>query len=219
MSTLLTRFGLLAVVATALIVGTSRADVVTKPGQLVVEDNAKLFSAEGINRAKDEFARLQSKTGRQVMVETLAELPAAEQAKVAKLIEAKDSAGIRKFWGDFTKAEAKTDRAKGIYILINRKPGHVHVIADAEMRNKGFDEGKEQNLASDLLKAMQESKNEKSDAARTAAHDKALLSAVEYLERSLPGEGSDLKTPTKPGARDSGPRHQNDGDGGGGGWS
>src|SRR3954453_20988767 len=215
MSAHLRKFGLLTALAALLTAGTARADVVTKPGQLVVEDNGKLFSPAGINKAKDEFARLQSKTGRQVMVETLAELPPPEQAKLSK-IDSKDAAAVRRFWLDFTKAEAKTDRAKGIYILICRHPGWVEVIADQEVRNKGFDDAKERQLADDLKKALQNSKSEKTDADRTAAHDKALLSAVDYLERALPGESADFKAPTKPATNHEPERHA--GGGGGGGW-
>src|SRR5436190_24375711 len=74
MSAYLRYFGVLAVLGGLLLPSLGKADVVTKPGQLVVEDNGKVFSDAGITRAKDEFARLQSKTGRQVMVETLKEL-------------------------------------------------------------------------------------------------------------------------------------------------
>ena len=70
MTAFLRKFGLLAALGALLTAGTGRADVVTKPGQLVVEDNGNLFSDAGVQRAKDEFARAVSKTGRQLTVES-----------------------------------------------------------------------------------------------------------------------------------------------------
>ena len=177
-------FGLLSVLGGLLIPSVGHAQLATKAGQLVVVDKGNLFSEAGIKRAKEEFARLQSKTGRQAILETLLELPAAEAARYSK-IDQKDTGAVRQFWHDLAVSMAKTDQAHGVYILICRKPGYVEVLADKEMRTKGFDGAKERQLSADLVKAMRASATEKTEADKVAAHDRALLSAVEYLEKSL----------------------------------
>src|SRR5258706_464285 len=106
MRTHLRMVGLLAALGGLLSSGVSRGAVDPKPGQLIVVDKANLFSDGGISRAKDEFARLQSKTGRQVMVETLAKLPDGEAAKLAA-IDPKDATGVRRFWHDHAVSMAK----------------------------------------------------------------------------------------------------------------
>src|SRR5438067_1611004 len=94
------KFGLVAVLGSLIVPSAIRAEIVTKPGQLVVVDKGNFFSDKGLDRAKEEFARLNSKTGRQAMVETWAELPEAEKARFEKL-DKKDTAAVRKFWRDF----------------------------------------------------------------------------------------------------------------------
>src|SRR5262249_42581448 len=173
MSAFLRKFGLLAIVGGLLTTGVGRAEVTTKPGQLIVEDNGKLFSDGGITRAKEEFARgVHSKTGRQVTVETLAMLPAAQKEKHAK-IDKKDRSALDRFWADFAKSEAKADNAHGIYILISWDPGHVEILADEEMRRKGFDESKKRELRDILVKVMGEAKS-KAAADQTPIRDRAL---------------------------------------------
>lgn len=183
---------MLAVLSSPLVSGVGWAETANKSGQLIVVDRGNLFSESGVTQAKEKFARLQSKTGRQAMVVTLKELSPADAHNYAK-IDPKDSAAIRRFWHDLAVSTAKTDQARGVYILVCRKPGGVEVLADKEMRDKGFNETKERQLASDLLKALRESAKEKTDADKTAAHDRALMSAVEYLEKTLPGVAADAK--------------------------
>src|SRR5262245_26776500 len=211
MTAFLRKFGLLAIVGGLLTTGVGRAEVTTKPGQLIVEDNGKLFSDAGVTRAKEDFARgVHSKTGRQVTVETLATLPAAQNEKW-KEIDRKDQSAVERFWAEFAKSEAKVDNAHGIYVLISWDPGHVEVLADEEMRRKGFDESKKRELRDILVKAMREAKS-KPAAEQTPIRDKALLSAVEYLEKNLPAESKDTKQITKPGNvstdRDREPEHR-----------
>src|SRR5438270_4652856 len=80
----LRKFGLVAVLGSLVLPAAIRAEIVTKPGQLVVIDKGEFFSDKGIDRAKEEFARLNSKTGRQAMVETWKELPDTEKARFEK---------------------------------------------------------------------------------------------------------------------------------------
>jgi hypothetical protein len=189
--------GYLAVVAGLGLAGPAWAEAVLKDGVLIVHDDAKTFSPEGIKKAKDEFAKLHTRTGRVVTIETMAKLPDAERAKLVKLKD--DNAGQRKFWNEYAKAQAKEEKARGVFILISRSPGHVEVLADEEMKRKGFEGRKVDGLEEMFVTALRESaKAEHKDkpAEQLAIRDKALFSAVEYLEKNLPGTEADLKTPT-----------------------
>ena len=197
MKTFLRQSGLFALLATLFVASTSLADVVSKPGRLIVQDGGKLFTEEGIRKAQDEFARLQSKTGREVWIETLPELPKAEKAKYDAL-DPKVAGAQHRFFVEFAKAEAKEDRAKGVYILICKSPGHIAIIVDQEMRTKGFSASKEDDLARQLTKDLREAKAQEKPEDQAAGRNKALFSAVEYLERELPAAASDVKTTTKP---------------------
>ncbi|MBO0699497.1 MAG: hypothetical protein J2P46_13965, partial [Zavarzinella sp.] len=214
MTAFLRRFGLLTALGALLTAGPGRADIETKPGQLIVEDKGKLFSEDAIRRAKDEFARAHSKTGRQAMLETLAKLPDPEQAKLKK-IDPKDREAVHRFWLDFAKNEAKADRAKGVYILVVWDPGHVEVIVDQEMKNKGFTESNRNEVRDIFVKPFRDAKS-KPEAEQTPIRDKALLSAVEYLARTLPGESADVKQKTKPAPAPAATKHEQEGHRGGG---
>ena len=199
----LQKIGLLAISFGLLVSSAGHAEAADKSGQLVVNDKGSFFSDSGITRAKEEFARLQSKTGRQAMVVTLKELPAVDAQSYAK-IDQKDKPALRKFWYDLAVSMAKTDQAHGVYILICRKPGHVEVVADREMREKGFDKAKERQLGEDFAKALHEAAKEKAEADQVAAQDRALMSAVEYLEKNLPATSADVKQSTKPSTKPGG---------------
>ena len=197
MTAFLRTVGCLAVLAGLALVGPARAEAVLKDGVLTVHDDAKTFSPEGIKKAKDEFAKLHTRTGRVVTIETMAKLPDAERAKLVKLKD--DAAGQRKFWNEYAKTQAKEEKARGVFILISRSPGHVEVLADEEMTRKGFEGRKVDGLEEMFVTALRESaKADHKDkpAEQLAIRDKALFSAVEYLEKNLPGTEADLKTPT-----------------------
>ncbi|HVK08341.1 MAG TPA: hypothetical protein VM597_06140, partial [Gemmataceae bacterium] len=189
--------GGLAVLAGLGLAAPARADAVLKDGVLTVHDDAGVFSPDGIKKAKDEFAKLHTRTGRVVTIETIAKLPDAERAKLEKLKD--DKAGQRKFWTDYAKTQAKEEKARGVFVLISRSPGHVEVLADEEMKRKGFEGRKVEALEESFVKALRESADKglkDKPAEQVAIRDKALFAAVEYLEKNLPGTEADLKTPT-----------------------
>ncbi len=113
---------------------------------------------------------------------------------------------------------AKTDQAHGVYVLICLDPGHVEVVADREMRDKGFQATKERQLATEVAKGLRGAGNEKTADEKIAAQDKALLNAVQYLRTNLPSANADVKKQTRqPTTRDDGKSAQGP-DRSGGGW-
>jgi uncharacterized membrane protein YgcG len=156
----------------------------SKPGVLIVEDGAGLFSRDGIKKAKNEFAQLKSTNERQVTILTMSTLPAADAAEFDK-IGADDKTAARGFWADFTQREVRGERAKGVFVLVCRKPGHVHIVADRAMRDQGFDAGKQNKIREILLASFNDAKG-KQDAEATPIRDKGLFDAVSTLRDDVP---------------------------------
>jgi uncharacterized protein len=92
---------------------------------------------------------------------------------------------VNRFWADFTQSDAKGDRAKGIYILICRSPGHIHILADKALRDRGFDNAKESRVREILFASFKDAKD-KSDTEQTSIRDKGLLDAISYLRSEVP---------------------------------
>ncbi len=184
--------GLSALLMLAMALSTGRAAESPKPGHLIVIDNGHLFSEEGIRQAKERFTKMEAQYGGQATLETIAELPESDAKKLAS-IEPKKSSAERGFWRDFARSKATSDKAHGVYILISVKPGHVEVLADKEIRRKGFDEDKEEDLADGVAGVMRVSLKEKTASGQSQDHDKALLWAVDYMIAHLPHQSGDVQ--------------------------
>ena len=106
MRTLFRRVGLLTMLVGMLGVGPALAGP-TAPsvaGELKVEDNAGLFSADAVLKAKQDFANwVSSKSGREVTFWTVAKLPDAEKSKFDAL---RDADSKKRFLTDFAKSHA-----------------------------------------------------------------------------------------------------------------
>lgn len=111
MSAFLRQFGILAIVGGLALSGSVWAEgVPLKDGNLIVHDDDSVFSPEGIRKAKDEFARLHTRTGREVTIQTLKKLPDTDKNRYEKI--AKDDKGAhRRFWSDYARWR-RTNMAK-----------------------------------------------------------------------------------------------------------
>ena len=192
MRTTVSRLGLMTLFAGLLSFGalTAAAPAPNKPGELKVEDEAGLFGKDAVRKAKDDFAVwVSSKSGRQVSFHTVAKLPDADKAKLDQL---KDAPAKSQFWSTFARTHAKDDHAKGVYVFISRSPGHVEVVADDEMRNKGFSRDKAVELRDLLVKGLGAAVSKTTPAEQQTARDETLKSAVKYLEDHLPAASKDV---------------------------
>ncbi len=157
--------------------------VVSQQGSLVVFDDAKLYSAEGIDRAKGVVSAAKFDHGLHVTVDTYAE-PTAE--KKAAAMAAKDNPDKwHAFMHDWAVERSKGDKAKGVYILICHKPGGVAVIADHTTRDRGFSKENEQKVRDTLVKAFQDAGKEADAAKKAVLSDAGLKSAMEYIVADL----------------------------------
>src|SRR5262245_20764392 len=126
-----TGFALAALLAGGMFALPASADSrpVAKTGVLHVYDEGKLFSAEGIDRAKSLLSGTRFDHGLSVTVDTYKDVP--NDKKTAAEAAKGDKTKWRHFIETWTKERAEGDKARGIYILIVQKPvGGIGVIAD-----------------------------------------------------------------------------------------
>jgi uncharacterized membrane protein YgcG len=85
-----------------------------------VKDEAKFFSADAVARANQRIKEIKEQTGKDLLIETVAEIP-ADRKKDYKP-ERKDE-----FFARWARENAREKKVAGIYVLICREPGHLQV--------------------------------------------------------------------------------------------
>lgn len=163
----------------------SKAPAAREPGQLLVNDDAKLFTPAGVKQAGETLSATQFQHGLSVRVTTFEKPPAAKEAEAKAA--AKDPAKWREFMKAWVKQEAPNEGAKGIFVLICRHPGGVGVIADHETSQRGFTDADEAKMDEILTKAFRDSVDadhkDKPDAAQI--RDNGLKAAIEFVVNDL----------------------------------
>jgi len=145
--------------------------------RLVVGDAAGMFSAEGIKKAKAIVAEVHDHFPFEMTIITTKEMPADRKKDFDKLDNAADKP---KFYTDWAIAEAKLHKARGIFVLVCRSPGHIHVLADKAIRDKGLTIRDEELIRDMLLEKFREAKD-KPEAEQTELRDKGLVKATEFV--------------------------------------
>jgi hypothetical protein len=135
------------------------------PAQLIIEDNAKLFSEDAKQQAKNTVSGAMGIGNRQVHIETYEALSAEERKQF--------EAAKETFWGDWAKTKAQGNR--GIEILICKEPKHVHVLADKTMREHGFSPEKDAALKNVIVSHF-----------KTGDFNGGLRAAAEYVKAEMP---------------------------------
>ena len=158
----------------------------TIPAKLVVEDNAKMFSPDAIDKAKKLIAENKGQVEREVHLETYEKLSDAEQKRFD---EAKGDDDRRAaFWRDWTKGKASGE--KGMVIAINRSPGHVSVITSdtmGEVLHAGKTDEVEKRLAEQAAGSRQGPRGEAEPATEEQKlRDEGLISAMDYAGKHIP---------------------------------
>ncbi len=151
-----------------------------KPGVLHVHDGGSLFTGTAIDKAKVAMGKTLFEHETALTIDTHSTVP-----KDRKL---PDGVGERaRFFEDWAKASAATDRAKGVYVLVCRSPGYVQVIVDKATLDRGFTNENEQRVRDMLITAFRDSAKETDDKKKFELRDKALAGAVDYVSGALKG--------------------------------
>jgi hypothetical protein len=148
--------------------------------RLIVEDDGGLFSEDGIKRAKETLSAWRDKLPQEVYIHTMKELPKSDKTTWEK-IDKKNTSAVNDFWAELAKNGARTSKAKGIYMLICRSPGHIQVITDRPTRERGFQGSNERKVIALLRDSFTEAK-EKPEKEQSEIRDKGLLKAIEYIK-------------------------------------
>src|SRR5262249_50136757 len=192
MSALFRPIALLTAVAGLVLAGSARA--ATIPAKLVVEDNAKMFSPDAIDKSKKLISENKGQVEREVHLETYEKLTDAEQKRFDA---AKSDTERAAFWNEWIKAKASGER--GLVIAVNRNPGHVHVIASNTMAKFFTAEDREEvrkRLYNKLSEAGKARKAKKPANEEQELRDEGLISAMDYVSKHLPASFG-----TQPGAK------------------
>jgi hypothetical protein len=167
---------LLATGALALPVQANKAS--KQNGSLTVFDEAKLFTASGLDKAKAAMNSTTFDQGLTVTIDTYEKIPENKKG-------AYSDANKERFFKEWAKELATSDKAKGIYVLVCRHPGYVEVIADKRTRDRGFTHEDEMKLRDTLLTAFRDAAKEMDEAKQFAMRDAGLHSAVSFVISDL----------------------------------
>src|SRR3954471_24389029 len=97
-----------------------------------VKDDGKFFSKDGLDRADKKIREIYQKYKKDVVVETLAQLPAEQQKKYQEE-EDKD-----RFFARLALDRGREIGLNGIYVLIVKKPHYLRIHMDPDTQKKDF---------------------------------------------------------------------------------
>lgn len=130
-----------------------------------VLDTAQLFSDAAREEANRRLAEIKSRTGKDLVIETLSELKGVPEDKQER----------SRFFEKVVQERASNFGVEGVYVLICRKPGYVQVgVGEATRREGWFSNAQRKELRDILLKNLKEKK-----------YDEALREGVNYVQRVL----------------------------------
>jgi hypothetical protein len=141
-----------------------RADAVYPPN---VEDGGKFFKEETLAKANSRIRTIYTKYRIDVVVETFATIP-PEIEKKYKEAEGKE------LFVRWARERAEKLGVHGIYFLICKKPGHLHVHLDTETRKKAFTFKDRDRIVGRMLEQF-----------KAGEFDEGLLTALDAIEATL----------------------------------
>ena len=128
-----------------------------------VRDDAHMFGRQAVDDADAVLGQVQKQYGKQLVVETMASVPADERAAALA-----DKAA---YFDALMAAHAKGRRANGVYVLICLDPKYVQVGAGVQTRERGIFTAADVNA---LRRGLQRD-------LRAQRYDAALLGAVQTV--------------------------------------
>src|SRR5579864_6897407 len=117
-----------------------------------IKDDAGFFSQKALDKANARLDELKKEYGKEVRIETFKTVPGGKADEVAKM----DRGERGKFFEKWARERATAERAKGIFILICKQPGHVQVEEDRQTRDQGFGASERAELRDKFLAGFRE---------------------------------------------------------------
>lgn len=138
-----------------------------------VQDDGKFFSADAIQSAERIIGQIQSDEHRDVLIETVAEIP-------QDLRDQFEQKGKTKFFQDWANARAKERGISGVYILICKNPSHLQAAVGNITQQKLFTIADRDELVRVLLRRF-----------RQHQFDDGLLDAVKFIQQRMNSNSND----------------------------
>ena len=138
-----------------------------------IQDGGKFFSEKAVAEAETVLKDLHSRTGHEVRIETFAAVPSGRVDEVAKMKEGDRT----RFFDQWARDRATTEKIHGVFILVTREPGHVEIVVDRHTFNDGFG-APQRNEVRDILLSAFRKKN----------FDGGLEQAVAKLNQLVPAK-------------------------------
>jgi len=157
------------------------------PGVLHVEDQAKLFSEDGVRKAKDVLQNSTFGSATHWSVVTMAEVPSNKKADFEAVGNDKDKA--KRFFAQLATSLAKDQSEKGVFTLVYMKGKQflVETVTDRGTdRFRDFTDADVGNLNNKLITAIRDGKKLEGEQV-VASHDTGLLSGAEFVVDQLKG--------------------------------
>jgi hypothetical protein len=133
------------------VVGTSPASDGVRRRPLGVRDDGRYFSAAALTKANDEVCGLLHATGRDLLVETYAAVP----AELAEKVQSLEGANRAAFFRDWAKKRSAAAGVNGVTVLICRDPGYL-TVAVSESAKAAFDPEASKRLREALKAKVQD---------------------------------------------------------------
>ncbi len=161
--------------------GTTYPIFAVDPANLIIEDNAQLFSSKAKDKAKEMIDSVKKERVTTVRVLTFDKLSESELSEFEKVKN--DDSAKKKFWDKWSKD--KIGHMPGINVIICAKPGHIHTLTDKQAYDKDFTSDKENKLRDLFLNAFKQASG-KTGEEKIALQDKGLIDGATYLQTALP---------------------------------
>src|SRR5262245_14226545 len=97
-----------------------------------IQDSGNFFSKEAIDKANKKIAQIKRDFGKDLVIETIAEVSDSARDKV------KDEAGKRSYFSNYAKNRYRELGAKGIYVILSKKPQWLEITSGEETNKKAF---------------------------------------------------------------------------------
>lgn len=197
-----TRWALAIAMVFGVAIGTVSAGAETT-GVMNVEDQAALFSDDGIQRAKQAFQSTSFHSPTHVLVVTANHVPTEKQAQWDEIVKNRDDKARNRFGEEWARSLGRTKDSHGdVVILIYKAPTggfFVSTISDKQSDvYRHFSDAKAREIDGIFLRELRKVKAEKLEGEQAKKEmDTALISATEKLI-------SDLKDTSAPSSGRSG---------------
>jgi uncharacterized protein len=136
-----------------------------------VNDEAKMFSAESVEKANQKIKQIADQFRVDLLIETLPGIP-------ANLQERYKQQGKAEFFRRWADERAAVAGVKGIYILITKQPAHLQIEVDKATRKAAFTLDDRNRLVGQMT-----------DRLRKRKPDEALLEAANFVYSTLQAHG------------------------------